>query len=176
MRHQNFTSCRLTAELVEEWHAKCVHPIVQDPTLYTFIPDEPPSLPQLQERYRFWQSRISPDGMEYWLNYVLFLSTTDECVGTLQAGVNLTTREASVAYMITTSCQKRGLGTEALSALINHLQTDYDVRVIKAWIDVRNRASIRLVERLGLSQVEFIQEADFFKGEKSDEYVFSLTL
>ena len=176
MRHQNFTSRRLVAELVEERHAECVHPIVQDPALYTFIPDEPPSLLQLQERYRFWQRRVSPDGTEYWLNYVLFLSASNECVGTLQAGVNLTTREASVAYMITTSCQKRGLGAEALGALINHLQTHYDVRVIKAWIDTRNRASIRLVERLGLSQIEFIKEADFFKGEKSDEYVFSLTL
>ncbi|MBP9708765.1 MAG: GNAT family N-acetyltransferase [Oligoflexales bacterium] len=45
---------------------------------------------------------------------------------------------------------------------------------VKAWIDTRNLASINLVKKLGMTQVEFIAKADHFKGTDSDEFVFRI--
>jgi len=42
----------------------------------------------------------------------------------------------------------------------------------RAYVDTRNKASIRLLERLGFERVDATKDADFFKGESSDEYVY----
>ena len=166
----HFSSDRLTMTLVKKEHAKHSYLFLKDPLLYTYLPKDPPQLEALEKQYEFWESRESPDGSEYWLNWVVFHEGT--CMGTLQAGVHRQRKEADFAYMISTEFQGKGFGTEAVNALLNHLFTHYDVRTVKAWIDTRNRSSIRLVEKLGLDQVDFIKEADFFKGEQSDEFVY----
>ena len=172
MEHANFSSERLQMVLITKEHAAIVHTVFQDPELFTYLPNDPPELERLEKQYAFWEGREAPDGSEYWLNYVLFLSSTGAFVGTLQSGVHRETREASIAYVIATDFQGRGLGTEATRALIAHLKQRYEISGVKAWIDTRNRTSIRLVEKLGMRQVEFIKNADHFKGQDSDEFVY----
>ena len=174
MNHRNFTSARMNMVLVTQDHAAIVHRALQDPSLYKYLPEDPPKLKALEERYAFWEGRVSPDESEYWLNYVVFLSNSGAFVGTLQAGIHREDKEASIAYMIVTSSQGQGLGTEATRAMMEHLRQDYQVRCIKAWIDTRNEPSIRLVENLGMRNVEFLPKADHFKGQGSDEFVFQI--
>ena len=47
---------------------------------------------------------------------------------------------------------------------------------MKAWSDTRNEASHALAKKLGMSQIDCIKNAAFFKGKSSDEFVFSKTL
>ena len=174
MEHVNFSSERLKMALITQAHAAIVHPVFQDPRLFTYLPDNPPELSKLEKQYAFWEGREAPDGSEYWLNYVLFLSSTGAFVGTLQSGVHRETGEASIAYVIATEFQGIGLGTEATQALVDHLKQNYEIRCVKAWIDTRNQASIQLVEKLGMRRVEFIKNADHFKGQDSDEFVYQM--
>ena len=176
MLHSSFYSDRLHMLLINEDHAAMVHPLFQDPSLYTYIPSDPPALIKLQEQYKYWEGRESPDGREYWLNYVMFLGSTGSFVGTLQAGITRETKEASVAYMVVTQHQNKGLATEAVQMLISHLRTQYGVRCVKAWVDTRNTASIRLLEKAGMRRIQFIEKADHFKGQDSDEYVYQVDL
>jgi RimJ/RimL family protein N-acetyltransferase len=140
------------------------------------MPDDPPSLEKLEDRYAFWEQRISPDKTEYWLNWVVFTKEDTIPIGTLQAGVHIESKVASIAYKVGSSFQRRGYATEGVIAMIEHLKSNYDVVQIKAWIDTRNQPSIKLVERIGMTQVEFIAKADHFKGSHSDEYVYLLDL
>lgn len=176
MEHQDFYSDRLHMQLIKREHAALMHPLLQDPALFTYLPADPPQLAKLEERYAFWEARESPDGSEYWLNYVACLSTSGEPVGTLQAGVHREKREASIAYTIVTPFQGQGLGSEATAAMIDHLVNQYQVQRVKAWIDTRNLASIKLVEKVGLSRVELLKDADHFKGQSSDEWVFQMDI
>ena len=176
MKHNDIKSARLNMTLVKKEHAPIVHSAFQDHELFTFLPNDPPLLSKLEDQYSFWEGRVSPDGSEYWLNYVVFLLSSGEFIGTLQAGVHRDTKEASIAYVIASQFQGVGLGTEMTQALVEHLKSSYGVRCIKAWIDTRNIASIRLVQKLGMSQVDLIKNADHFKGCPSDEYIFQMDL
>lgn len=174
MKHHDFSSERMNIRLIKREHAALIHPLFQDPALFTYLPEDPPHLDKLEERYAFWESRESPDQSEYWLNYIVQLSESGEPIGTLQAGVHREKREASIAYMIATPFQGRGLGSEATAAMVHHLIASYQVRCVKAWIDTRNMASIRLVEKLGMTRSEFLKDADHFKGQSSDEWVYQM--
>ena len=172
--HVNFLSARLKMVLIQREHAQLAHAFLRDPQLYLYLPKDAPSLADVERQFSFWENRISPDKSEFWLNWAVFWK--EACIGTMQAGVHRASKEASIAYMIATGYQGKGLGTEATGAMIDHLHQHYKVRRVKAWIDTRNRASIRLVEKLGLQKVEWIQNADHFKGASSDEFVFQKDL
>jgi hypothetical protein len=49
------------------------------------------------------------------------------------------------------------------------------VTEIIAEVDTRNAASYKLLERLSFERVMMKEQADFFKGRYSDEYVYRLT-
>ena len=176
MTHLDFTTDRLSMQLITRAHAAEAHPLFQDPKLYTYIPNQPPTLEQLEKQYAFWENRDSPDGTEYWLNWSVFEISSQRLIGRVQAGITKATHEASVGYMIGSSSQGNGYGTEAVEGLIKHCHQQYAVPVFKAWIDTRNAASIRLVQKLWMRQVEFIEKADHFDGQDSDEFVFELNL
>lgn len=68
------------------------------------------------------------------------------------------------------------LALEALKEIFDYLGSKVGIKEVRAWSDNRNVASHRLAERLGMRQIEFIKDADFFRGATSDEYVFALQL
>jgi RimJ/RimL family protein N-acetyltransferase len=176
MHHQDFSSSRLDIKLVQKTLAHLVWPVLHDTSLYTYIPEDSLSLEKLENRYAFWEQRISPDKTEYWLNWVVFTKEDQRAIGELQAGVHIESKVASIAYKVGSSFQGKGYATEGVIAMIEHLKRNYGVIQIKAWIDTRNQPSIKLVERIGMTQVEFIEKADHFKGSDSDEYVYQLDL
>jgi RimJ/RimL family protein N-acetyltransferase len=57
-----------------------------------------------------------------------------------------------------------------------YLRDIHSIKLVKAWSDMRNKASHRLAERMGMKVVETIKNADFFKGSTSDEFVFAREL
>ena len=116
---------------------------------------------------------MSPDGSEVWLNWVARHRSNGECIGQLQAGFD-EKNGFSVAYTIAKPHQRQGYASEGLERIIQFLHAKMNAQSIKAWVDTRNEPSIRLMKRLGFKQIEFIQNADEFKGTKSDEFVFEL--
>ena len=174
MTHIDFITERLSMQLVTRAHAHQAHHIFKDESLYTYIPSQPPTLEQLEKQYAMWENKESPDKTEFWLNWSVFEISSKKLVGRVQVGINKNTREASVAYVIGSASQGKGFGTEAIDGLIKHCHQHYGVSVFKAWIDTRNSASIRLVQKLGMKQIDFILNADHFNGYSSDEYVFEL--
>jgi ribosomal-protein-alanine N-acetyltransferase len=61
-------------------------------------------------------------------------------------------------------------------ARLVEMLSELGVREVKAWVDTRNLASIRLVERVGLTRFDKLIEADHFKGSSSDEWFFARQL
>jgi [ribosomal protein S5]-alanine N-acetyltransferase len=165
-------TARLALEPVRSEHAALLFTALQDPRLYTYIPDDPPaSLEALQSRYRRWERRGSADGHEVWLNWAARLRTGAEWVGTFQATV-IEQRTALLAYMIFAPYQRQGFAREGCQLIIEHLADGYGAEVVAAEIDTRNTRSIALVESLGFRLVATTHGADTFKGALSDEHRF----
>src|SRR5689334_15298290 len=103
---------RLALEPVRGEHAALLFTPLQDPHLYTFIPDDPPvSLDALEGRYHRWERRAAPDEREIWLNWAARLRSTGEWVGTFQATIT-EEHQALLAYMTFAPYQRQGFARE----------------------------------------------------------------
>jgi RimJ/RimL family protein N-acetyltransferase len=166
---------RLILEPLQPRHAPLLFDLLSDSVMYAYIPQDPPkSVEALAERYVRLEVGRSADGNDIWLNFALRQIENDAYVGTVQATV--TGKRAYVAYELGPPHWGRGYATEAVRALIGYLFTVYRVEVIRAETDTRNDRSAALLKRLGFACVERKENADFFKGATSHEFVYELLL
>lgn len=164
---------RLRLEPLTVEHAPRLFPVLSDPTIYTYLPGEPPtSVESLRERYERLQRRVSPSGEERWLNWAVWLEASGRYAGVMQATVRRE-NDALIAYELGEPFRGAGYATEACEAVLAALASDYSVERVLAYVDTRNLASIRLLERLGFRRIDRIENADYFKGAPSDELVYA---
>jgi RimJ/RimL family protein N-acetyltransferase len=166
---------RLDCEPITAEHAAALFDALQNPSLYTYIPQEAPvDVKALTTRFRrLADEPHSADGSELWLNWVIRVRDTGSYAGTLEASV-MSDAAAYIAYFVFEAHQRKGYAKEGVAALLEHLFDTHSVDVAVAEIDTRNAASIALVNSLGFECVARTVDADYFKGASSDEYRFEL--
>lgn len=164
-------------EPIKERHADILFDLLQSKLLYEFIPQKPPnSIEELKRKFIFWDKGNIEEPEEIWLNYAIFDSEKYIYLGLLQATISKKEKSATIAYQIFPKFWKLGIAKQTCSLLIEHIINTYQLCFIDAYIDTRNIASINLIKSLGFKYKKEIKNADFFKGEKSDEFVFELNL
>lgn len=166
---------RLRLEPLQPHHAARLFALLQDTRIYPYIPQEPPAgLSLLTQRYTQLARRLSPAGDQAWLNWAISLTATADYIGQVEATV-FEDQTAYLAYLIGAAFWGQGYATEACTRIVRLLFDDYGVACVKAKVDTRNMASIRLLERLGFTRIGYPAHADFFKGSPSDEYTYCLS-
>jgi RimJ/RimL family protein N-acetyltransferase len=120
--------------------------VLGDDRLYTFIGGIPPTLAQLEERYRA-QAAGSPSDGETWHNWIIRLVEDGSAVGFVQATV--TGEEADIAWLVGVDWQGRGIATEAATAMVEWLGARGTRRLI-AHIHPDHAASGKVAAALGL--------------------------
>jgi [ribosomal protein S5]-alanine N-acetyltransferase len=169
------TSRRLRAEPVEKRHAAAMALVLDDPRIYRFLPDDPPSLEHLERHYEYLSGGKSPDGREAWLTWILMPHEREAApIGFIQATVR-EPETAHIAYLLNPAHWRRGYGREAVTALLDFLFERYQVALAIAELDTRNEASRGLVEALGFHYARTVCDAAEVKGTTSHEYVYELT-
>jgi RimJ/RimL family protein N-acetyltransferase len=139
-------------------HAQEMFDVLNDPILYEFTGGKPPAdIESLARLYQNWESRISPDGAELWFNWVLRLRAQNKLIGHVQVGV--LPNHADVAWFLGKQWQHQGYATEAAKAVQSWL-LQRGVREIRASINPRHTASIKIAERLGLLQTTELSGAE----------------
>jgi RimJ/RimL family protein N-acetyltransferase len=165
-------SSRLILEPQIEAHAARIRDDLLDDRLYEFVPQDPPTTKEafeaLVKRFAWLSRRLSTDGTEAWLNWVVRDCLSGEYVGTVQGTVQADLN-CLIAYQTFPRFWRRAYAKESCARVVRHLFEDYSARSVGALIDTRNIASIKLVESLGMTRRETIKDANFFKGASSDE-------
>jgi len=170
-----FESPRLVVESLRTAHAAELFGALRDPRVYTFISDDPPSsVGDLEARFGRYLKGPAPFSGALFLNWAVRLKTGEGYIGTLQATIDIGRRRASVAYLLGPEFWGKGLGSEAVQALLAWLFSRGDVDSAEARIDTRNDRSILLVRRLGFELIQVVRKAEFFKGSWGDEYLFRI--
>ena len=147
----------LTLEPLTVAHAEEMFVVLSDPAIYGYENEPPPSLEWLRARFTKLETRLSADGHERWLNWVIRLPSS-ELIGYVQA----TLREggsAAIAYVFSSAYWGRGLARQAVAAMISELVEHYQVRSLFAVLKRRNLRSVRLLERVDFSLVPPEQHA-----------------
>jgi len=123
--------------------------LLSDPRIYEFENEPPPSLEWLRTRFEKLESRRSADGRERWLNWVVRLPDS-RLAGYVQATIHAGD-SASIAYVLASAYWGRGLGADAVAAMISELSANYGVRHLNAVLERANVRSTRLLGRLGFT-------------------------
>ena len=131
---------RLQLHPLRPEHADLLFSDLQDPRIYTWIPDEPPaSREALRARYTRMVAGLPPERAEQWLNWVVARVGDGQPLGLLQATVLPLERRAEVAYVLFPSAWGHGYATEAVRWLLDHLREAHGIAWASADIDTRNR-------------------------------------
>lgn len=165
---------RLQLEALQRKHAIALFSLFQAKQIYQYIPQDPPiSLEALEQRYQKLTTRLSPDGHEAWLNWAVYHQEQQTYIGQVEATV-FANRTCQIAYLFAPRFWGQGYATESCKHLIIELRKNYQITEIVAEVDTRNLASAKLLDRLGFINTETRKNADFFKGNSSDEYIYRL--
>jgi RimJ/RimL family protein N-acetyltransferase len=133
-------------------HAEELFDVLSEPRLYEFIEEEPPvSVQALRAKLARSESRRSPDGSQHWLNWVV-RDESHRIAGYVQTTI-MANGEAHVAYMLGSAFWGRGLGSQAVAAMIAMVAAEFGVRTFNILAERTNVQSVRLAERLGFVAV-----------------------
>ena len=109
-----------------------------------------------------------------WFQIAVADKSTGVLVGDIGIGLDPNrTGVAEIGFSMAPAAQRRGMGSEAVTAALALLFARADVEIIEGITDARNMPSIRLLERVGM-RLDRSQETPF-KGELCTEHVYSLT-
>lgn len=133
-------------------HAAEMFLVLSDPAIYEFENSPPASEEWLTDRYTRLESRLSPDDREKWLNWVVRLPG-GQLAGYLQATVLLSS-VALVAYELNSRYWRQGIGSAAVTAMLDELRAYYGVQRYVAVLKARNFRSLSLLRRLRFEQAE----------------------
>jgi ribosomal-protein-alanine N-acetyltransferase len=165
-------TARLRIEPLRAAHAPLLFPVLADPRIYAYVPDEiHATVESLAARYAFLE-RGAPQGeADVWLNWALQRADTGAWVGTLQATVTPDSH-AYIGYVLGPLAWGQGFATEACKWLVADLQKRYVLGEIRATVDVRNLRSVRVLERIGFRRVG--TERAELRGEVTSDYRYRL--
>jgi RimJ/RimL family protein N-acetyltransferase len=82
-------------------------------------------------------------------------------------------RQGEVGFVFNPEVSGRGLATEAAREMMRFGFTELGLHRIVGRCDVRNTASARLMERLGMRREAHLVHSEIFKGQWGDEYVYA---
>jgi len=165
---------RLRLEPIRADHADGMFDGLRDASLYAYQTDEPPrDVASLRERYARLASGHSTDELAHWLNWILVRRDDGATAGYVQATVDKNRDSAVIGYLVLPAQQRRGLGGEAVAAMVRHLFAA-GVGRLHAVIDARNASSIALVERLGFTQTATRRSEDVIGGVRGFDHDYVL--
>ena len=96
-------------------------------------------------------------------------------IGTVAVfGFNREQGRAEIGYSLHRDWQGRGLASETLQLVLPYLFQEYGLRRIEADVDPRNRASCRLLEKLGFVREGLLRQRWLVDGQLCDSALYGL--
>ena len=120
-----------------------------------------------------WQQRIWAEGTG--IRWVITEPDHDAFIGDVgYFKYERQHRRAEVGYLLAKAYWRRGLMTEAMTAVLDYGFASMDLNRVEALVDPRNAASVGLVHKLGFAQEGLLRDYEFERGAFIDLYMVSL--
>ena len=140
-------------------------------------------------RFQSWENFSAADGQAFfaslsgqhpdmpgeWFQFAIELAATGAMIGdcALHALAD-SPREVEIGFTLAPSFHGHGYATEAVVRLLDYVFGPLAKERAVAITDVRNTASIAVIERIGFARDPAPRQSVLFKGERCDEYLYSL--
>ncbi len=146
------------------------------PEVCRYVPFSPGTPEEMAERFadpERVRSLIEDEGQV--MSLVMVRRDTGELIGDLVLFWHSTTdRRAEVGYVLHPDHEGHGFATEGTRALLALCFDEAGAHRVTAQLDVRNTASARLLERLGMRHEATLVEDVWFKEEWSTTAVYAM--
>jgi ribosomal-protein-alanine N-acetyltransferase len=151
---------------------QAVHEYASDPETVRYMPFGPNTKEETREFInRNLKRQQEQPRTEYGLGIVL--KREDRLIGA--CGIHgVTEMQASIGYILNRGYWGHGYATEAAKALVDHLFDELSVHRVYASCDPENHASIRVLEKVGMSLEGRLRENMIIHGEYRDSLVFGI--
>lgn len=144
---ETLTAPGLALEPLTAAHAEAMFDLLADPRLYRYLDyGPPPSVEHLRAVYARLETRVSPDGTQRWLNWIV-RRVSGEIVGYVQATL-ARPGSAWIAFVVASEHWGRGYARAATSSMLAHLEDAYHCTQFLATVETANRRSVALLEAL----------------------------
>ena len=121
---------------------------LRDPAMYAYLPrNAPRDIAEVEARLARVMQETAPDRDDQWLNWTVWLREPAQALGMVEATVR-SDLSVTIGYQFDPRIWQRGYGREAVSAMLDHLET-HGAHTFEATIDIRNAASRALAKSLG---------------------------
>jgi RimJ/RimL family protein N-acetyltransferase len=170
---QHLETERLNIKPLKASDAVAAFPKLQDDDLYRWISmSKPKSVDSLAADWYRIESRISPDRKEIWLAWFVTSKSDHSSVGSVDVSIDEDGVAVNFGYYFFVNEWGKGYGTEATSAVIQHLQK-HQIKKFIATVTVGNTASVAVLKKLGFEFNRTIPNNDTLNGVlvDDDEYV-----
>lgn len=105
------------------------------------------------------------------------LKDTNQVIGHLYFERQQPQTTIEIGWIFLKNVHGKGFALESVTSLLNWLFQQGDVHVVTAYCQVENRASWRLMEKLGMSRIELLHDNCMgFDGTYRDEYCYSISV
>jgi len=151
---------------------QAVHEYASDPMTVRYMPFGPNTMEETQE---FIDRNLKRQQEEPRTDYGLgiILKSEDRLIGA--CGIHgVTEIQASIGYILNRSYWGHGYATEAAKALVDHLFSERGVHRVYASCDPENHASVRVLEKVGMSLEGRLRENMIIHGEYRDSLIFGI--
>jgi RimJ/RimL family protein N-acetyltransferase len=110
-----------------------------------------------------------------WFQFAIALKDTDALMGDCALRTDeYDTRLGEIGFTLSREHQGRGLGTEAVRALLGYVFGTLNLHRVMAVTDAKNTAAATVLERVGMRREGHFIENTFFKGAWGDEFLYAL--
>lgn len=110
-----------------------------------------------------------------WFQFAIELQASGACVGDVGLYTNAEhARLGQVGYTIAPAHQGNGYATEAVGAVIDYAFRTLQLHRLTATLDMTNRASAALLERLGFRREAAMIQNSWYNGAWCDEYLYAI--
>lgn len=136
---------------------------------------EPYTTRKAVREMRAAESAVEPGQEAHWCDLAIVLKDRQKLIGSISIKVlSRQHRFGEVGWILNPSYQGNGYATEAASEILRYGFDELDLYWVIAFCDVRNAASYRLMERLGMQRLAELKRNKLVKGEWIDEFVYSI--
>lgn len=144
----------------------------QEPSVKRYNPLDELSLEAVRERYLKTGDNLSDRTQT---NFCWLVEHDDSAVGYVALNnSNWRMGYGEIGYGISESQHGKGLGTKAVSLLIDKIFRESHLERLIAYVSTENVASWKLLERLGFSREGTLRQHYVIQGRRVDEYVYGI--
>jgi RimJ/RimL family protein N-acetyltransferase len=135
--------------------------------------DAPYSLLNAQVFYAIMQ-KVTPGTPGEWFQIAIEKKATGLLIGDIGLHILKDNRQAEFGVTFAQENQNQGYASEAVRRVFDYVFNDLQLHRIHSCLDVRNTASARLMERLGMRREAHFIQNEWYKGEWTDEYWYAI--